>query len=317
MFQNIKSDIIYYNTPADFEMEFNLCGCCRMRLLNDKCNDKKSLLTSLSRAVSRSRVIIITAPLFDSENIIGTIASSIGNGTEIIDNNSYGINSQAEINIIKGSTPLVTDDGLFGGCIIECGPQTMIILTENKSVRKNIMKTLIHPYISDLFALETSPEQPTEETDQNEIATESVLEEDSSEEVNETEELLIEEVVEQDTLKNDEIASEEENQNFILKSEPETEKPEYYEEEYQELYTETQIKPETVSDDDGYYYEEEYYIEESKSLPDSSFNTLILIISIIVLFALAVLCFCIFYVPTKAPVEPSVYLKDVFVTLFK
>ena len=30
MFQNLKVDVIYYKTNTDFEMEFNLCGCCRM-----------------------------------------------------------------------------------------------------------------------------------------------------------------------------------------------------------------------------------------------------------------------------------------------
>ena len=316
MFQNIKTDIIYYNTPADFEMEFNLCGCCRMRLLNDKCADKKTLLTSLSRAVSRSLVIIITASLFDDENIIGTIASSIGSGTEILDNNAYGINSQAEINIIKDSTPLVTDDGIFGGCIIECGPQTMIILTENKSVRKNIMKTLIHPYISDLFALETSAEQPMEETAQNEIIIEPDTEDNLP--IEETEEPIMEEPLIEEVEPQEEIDTEQDTGDFIIEDEPVTEKSEYYTEEYQDLYTDTQIKPEIQADDnDGYYYDEEYYIEESKPLPDSSFNTLLLIISIIVLFALAVLCFCVFYVPTKAGVEPSAYLKDVFDTMFK
>ena len=40
MFQNLKVDVIYYKTNSDFEMEFNLCGCCRMRLLSDKTPDK-------------------------------------------------------------------------------------------------------------------------------------------------------------------------------------------------------------------------------------------------------------------------------------
>ena len=39
MFQNVKVDIIYYDTSTDFELEFNLCGCCRMRLLTDKTDD--------------------------------------------------------------------------------------------------------------------------------------------------------------------------------------------------------------------------------------------------------------------------------------
>ncbi|MEE1055109.1 MAG: hypothetical protein U0L36_04660, partial [Acutalibacteraceae bacterium] len=67
MFQIIKVDIIYYQTNTDFEMEFNLCGCCRMRLLTDNAPDKKTLVHSLARAVSRSRVIIIVGNLFGEE----------------------------------------------------------------------------------------------------------------------------------------------------------------------------------------------------------------------------------------------------------
>ena len=33
---NLKVDIIYYKTSSDFELEFNLTGCCRMRLFKDK-----------------------------------------------------------------------------------------------------------------------------------------------------------------------------------------------------------------------------------------------------------------------------------------
>ena len=38
----MKVDVIYYKTNTDFEMEFNLCGCCRMRLLTDKAPDRKT-----------------------------------------------------------------------------------------------------------------------------------------------------------------------------------------------------------------------------------------------------------------------------------
>ena len=47
MLQNIKVDIIYYKTATDFEMEFNLCGCCRMRLLTDKAPDRRSMVQNL------------------------------------------------------------------------------------------------------------------------------------------------------------------------------------------------------------------------------------------------------------------------------
>ena len=80
MIQNLKVDVIYHLTQSDFEMEFNLCGCCRMRLLNDKTTDKKSFVRALARDVARSRVIIACGPLFGADGTIATVATAIGNG---------------------------------------------------------------------------------------------------------------------------------------------------------------------------------------------------------------------------------------------
>lgn len=155
MVQNLKVDIIYHLTPSDFEMEFNLCGCCRMRLLNDKTTDKKSFIRALARDVARSRIIIACGPLFGADGLISIVATAIGNSTTICDNKTYGINGNEKIHIINGSTPLVTPDGYFGGCIIESGPQTIILLTENKAFRKNIMQNLIHPYVEETSYIPT------------------------------------------------------------------------------------------------------------------------------------------------------------------
>lgn len=154
MLYNLRSDIIYYKSGSDFELEFNLCGCCRMRLLTDKPSNKKAFVHSLARAVSRSRVILIAGPLFGQDNTIETVAQALGTTTEVVNNNAYNISSEDEISIIKGSLPLVSGDGSFGGCIIESGPQTMVLLTDNKTLRKNIMTNLIHPYISELYSAE-------------------------------------------------------------------------------------------------------------------------------------------------------------------
>ena len=68
MLQNVKVDIIYYQTDGDFEMEFNLGGCCRMRTLRDIAKDRKSLVKMLARAVSRSQIIIACGALFSYRN---------------------------------------------------------------------------------------------------------------------------------------------------------------------------------------------------------------------------------------------------------
>ena len=164
MFQNIKADVIYYKTNTDFEMEFNLCGCCRMRLLNSKADDRKCLIADLTRAVQRSKVIIVVGNLFGDDNIISNIAGAISKTLSPADNKAYGIKADEEINIITGSTPLVSEDGFFGGCIIESGPQTMILLTESRSIKKSIMNNLIHPYLEELYAGELKAETLSEET---------------------------------------------------------------------------------------------------------------------------------------------------------
>lgn len=150
MLQNIKVDIIYFLTATDFEMEFNLCGCCRMRLLTDKAADRKSFIHMLSRAVSRSRVIICCGSLFGDAGLINGVAAAIGKQVVKVDNAAYGIKNSGDIGIIDGSMPLVTPEGIFGGCIIESGPQAIIVLSESKAIRKSIMNTLIHSYIEEL-----------------------------------------------------------------------------------------------------------------------------------------------------------------------
>ena len=170
MVQNLKVDIIYHLTPSDFEMEFNLCGCCRMRLLNDKTTDKKTLVKSLARAVSRSRIIMVCGPLFGEDGVIKTVAAAIGSTTALCDNATYGINTDDTIEVINGSTPLVTPDGYFGGCIIESGPQTIILLTENRSFRKKIMQNLIHAYIEDISYMPTKTVLPSPKVEEVTVA---------------------------------------------------------------------------------------------------------------------------------------------------
>ncbi len=150
MLQNIKVDVLYYRTATDFEMEFNLGGCCRMRTFTDKTDSRKGLVSMLARAVSRSRVIIISGPLFGDKGLINTVATAVGRTLVAADNEAFGILCDEKIEIIDGSMPLVTTEGFFGGCILESGPQTIVLLTENKSIRKNIMKHLIHPYITEI-----------------------------------------------------------------------------------------------------------------------------------------------------------------------
>jgi len=153
MIENLKTDIIYFNTDTDFELEFNLCGCCRMRLLTEKVNTRNEFAKSLSRAVSRSKIIIACGTLFGEKNLIETVSLITDIGMEALDNTKYGIKSDGEIKILNGSTPLINSNGIFGGCIIEKNLQTIILLTESKSIRKTIMSELIHTYVAEVSVL--------------------------------------------------------------------------------------------------------------------------------------------------------------------
>ncbi len=372
MFQNIKVDIIYYNTGTDFELEFNLCGCCRMRLLTDKVSDKKTFVHDLARAVSRSRVILIAGQLFGENGIMELVAHSISKTLTDVDNNRYGISADSKIQIINGATPLVTPEGYFGGCIIESGPQSMVLLSDNKAIRKTVMNNLIHPYIADLCGTELKataaistaditppvvnepipPAPPIEteeivdissvsetpESDNYEEAIEEIEEsENNAEEVSNTkeedEDVEVEEVESNETetteAENNETASTD-NNDIILSGGMifETEETPVRELEDSDTESDLFIQPERLKKGKTDYYNHRYEIESSddsiyhtdkiEKKPRSVFagNLPIMIVSIILLVILAVLCYCIFYIPAKDGVTATAYLQETFNTLF-
>ncbi len=355
MFQNLKVDIIYYKTNTDFEMEFNLCGCCRMRLLTDKSPDRKTALHSLSRAVSRSRIIIVTGSLFGEDGIINTVSSAIGIPLVALEKGNYGIGDEQKIEILKGATPLVTTDGYFGGCIIESGPQTMILLSENKNIRKNIMQTLIHPYVEELCAVElkekaaavteaqnitdndetvseenseksvTEQTEETNEADAENAEAEAVTTEETADTKGETEELYIEMAnepsvnientnAEADAILSSGMIFESDDENIVI--EPisnEVEAPFLIDTEPVDISSESRIIPDDTSAEDFLFDDDSYMAEPRSSL---SLNVFITLIVIFLLIVLAILCYCIFYVPSRNGVDVSEYIRETFNTLF-
>lgn len=299
MLQNIKVDIIYYLTNTDFEMEFNLCGCCRMRLLTDKASDRKSFINMLSRAVSRSRIIIACGGLFSETGLIHTVAQAVGKPLETANNAEYGIKGDSEIKIISGSIPLVTPEGYFGGCIIESGPQTIILLSENRNIRKSIMQNLIHPYIEE-FSMNAASESaargtheaapivpetetsvpevpnadiPTDLPEMPEATAESAPEEFDSEsttEENESSEITPEEDVAPDTENADTPAEKTENPNkpdtfeFVFEDDGTDEEPFRFSAEETEI--PMHLVPERMKPSKTGYYDIEYKSQESDSL---------------------------------------------------
>lgn len=323
MVQNLKVDIIYHLTPSDFEMEFNLCGCCRMRLLNDKTTDKKSFVKALARGVSRSRVIIACGPLFGADGIINIVATAIGNGVSICDSKTYGIKSDEEIKIINGSTPLVTDDGYFGGCIIESGPQTIILLTENKAFRKNIMQNLIHPYVEEISyipsgvtaAIPTPEQLPTQPSLDEQYITE--VEEDYNPEP-------IENVVDVEAVAqhNIEFIMDEETENS---AEEEIDVPEVFDQVFDKMYVEVESEkdiasrykePYTPSESDSMfiaepiYDEEEQYYKKKNNL--QAMNITIVILVLLLLLSILALVYFVVLKPMTMGISTGEYIKEIF-----
>ncbi len=342
MIQNIKVDLIYYATPSDFEMEFNLGGICRMRLLTDKAEDRKAFLNSLSRAVGRSKVIITCGSLFGNEGLISTVASAIGRNLVAADNKAYGINSDEEISIISGSVPLVTADGIFGGCIIECGPQTIIMLTESKSVKKALLRDLIHPYIRELSLLpetpapvEVIPEETVEETaeeitgETTEEIIEKVLDEAAEEPIekvlDEAAEETIEDIIEEEIAEETEEA---ETQTEVI-DEFITEKTEE-QEETEEIpifnigMEDMHIEANAPKRDAKSYYEyfvpnseEDIYISEDEEFDNqkptgNKLNAPIIIIAVLLVLMLTVVAYFLFFIPLSSGQNVSEYINELF-----
>ncbi len=161
---NLKLDIIYYQTSSDFVMEFNLSGCCRMRIFKDKIETKKEFVSALAKDVSRSKIIIIVTDLFGEESAIPTLSRAIGLNLTSPDKAAFGIENTEEILIPETAVPLVTKAGIFGGCIIESGPQSIIVVSNMRTLRHEIMKAYVHNYIFDvgqLFAYQERMGQTT------------------------------------------------------------------------------------------------------------------------------------------------------------
>ena len=144
----IKADVIYYATASDFELEFNLCGCCTMRLLSDKPKDSASFVRSLSRAVSRSQIVFAVGNAQGDNAILPDLCAAIGYKLSATDLTAFGV--EGEHSLPEGSIPLVTADGNLGGCVIECGPQSIIVLFEDRETRKTVCHELVHGYICEL-----------------------------------------------------------------------------------------------------------------------------------------------------------------------
>ena len=316
MIQNIKVDIVYYMTATDFEFEFNLGSCCHMRILNDKVKDKKSFVNSLARAVSRSQIIISCGPLFGEDGLISMVATAINHGLETVNNRAYGLSSGDKIEIIEGSVPLVTTEGYFGGCIIESGSQTIIVLTENRTIRKSIMKTLVHPYIEEISVMQSAERAPS-----------GVIADMVKTPVSEkAEEKYKEETFKTETEDTDLLQSESEEDNVTdVKSEADTgDDAEDTQEEHNVSFDFTKeaqdITYGDIADREESFLKDsrEDFIQEERSASKKTrrgINSSILIIISFLLLAVLALCYFVLLVPVLNGMTTEEYFSQIFGSL--
>lgn len=169
MISNLKVDIIYYNTSSDFEFEFNLSGCCRMRIFKEKIEGRKNLISTLARDIARSRIILVVTDLVGENNGVEIVSSAIGYKYETLDKGSNSIYSDEDIKIPSGALPLVTKSGQYGGCIVECGNQSIILISSDRTLRHEVMHSYIHQYIFDINQVDVYNERLKHENSGNPI----------------------------------------------------------------------------------------------------------------------------------------------------
>lgn len=147
---NLKLNIIYYKTSSDFEMEFNLNGCCRMRIFKDKVETPKEFVTTLARDIERGRITILVTDLTGEDGCIDLASKALGLESVSPEKGEYGIKGEGDLKMLSGGVPLVTSNGIYGGFIIESGSQSIIIITSDRTIRHEIMKAYIHNYVFDV-----------------------------------------------------------------------------------------------------------------------------------------------------------------------
>ncbi len=304
MVQSIKTEVIYYGMDGDFEFEFNLCGCCQMRMLKESVNDNAALLKALQRGIIRSRVIIIVGNILGESGTISLVSKAIGYACETLDTDIYEINSDEPITIIKNSVPLITKNGTFGGCIIESGPQSMIFLSDDKKIRKEVMSSLVNSYITDLSRF------PTQLQTDNEIpAIEDKTEETDNIELENVNEVLIEQEVEQ-TVDGSEPPMEFED--FSTYSD---EAKEAANDPYNIANLPTSEDVDIVLDeesDDENDNSDEFYETNEANISTRSINIATLILSILLLVLLGFIVYSFVYLPLSNGISVSENFKNIF-----
>ncbi len=194
MKQSIKIDIIYFGVERDTKMEFCFNDFDKMpvRTLATAAEGRDDFLYALKRAVYRSDIVIVVGGLSSKIYIPGIIGAAVGATAEKVDYKALGFAEPAQPLVFpKGAIPLVTPNNHIGGMLLEKGRQSIIVLSEDATIRHQLLEELIYPYIFDVEMEDNSnviysssaavPEETIAEEPKEEAITEATVAEPAEE----------------------------------------------------------------------------------------------------------------------------------------
>ncbi len=158
-----RMQILYYKENADVLLEFGLQGNYSMRLLTVHTEDYKSFLQQLSKAVGRNSIILTVGGFGRDDRLPEILGRSIGQELSTPPVEEFRITQPMHTLLPKDSIPLVSANGTLAGCVIEKGLQSIIMLTDDATLRRQVLKELVIPYIGErLRCITGAPAKPTQ-----------------------------------------------------------------------------------------------------------------------------------------------------------
>lgn len=149
---DVKIDVIYFCEESDLKMEFGLHGKYPLRLLSNKTTDEKTFINALKKAVQRSEIIITVGGFLGEKNLPMLISRAISREPKEVDYERFKIRKTGrKIYLPRGAFPIVDSFGILLGCVIESGPQSIVMLSEDDTERSRLLSTIIVPYIEEHY----------------------------------------------------------------------------------------------------------------------------------------------------------------------
>lgn len=180
---DVRIEIIYFKQSSDIKLEFGLSSDYPIRLLTARANNEVEFIKRLKTASLRSPIIITVGGFEDGDIYLPEIIAKATN-LELTptDCGKYKTENSKTVMLPEGAVPIIYADGSFNGCVIESGPQSIIMLPEDDTNRLKLLKELIVPYISEHYRIfdsafdesENDYEEP-EETEKTEIEEEEKI----------------------------------------------------------------------------------------------------------------------------------------------